>query len=169
MQNNYQKLIKIAVITGAHGIKGEVKLRLLIENQDFFSHTTNISDSSGTKFFKIVTTGRIKDQFIARIEGINSRNEAEMLRNTELFAKEADFPELEDDEFYHNQLIGLEARLESGETIGKVAAIYNYGAGDIVEITKVSGESEMLPLSPPWLGKVDIKQGFITITLPEYL
>ena len=164
-----EKLIKVANILDAHGIKGEVKLLSFVENPDFFKINSVLTDAAGTKIFAIKITGAVKNAIIVKIEGINDRNTAELLKNTELFAPSSALPPLADDEFYHSQLIGLEARSENGEKIGTVAAIHNYGAGDIVEITTISGESEMLPLTAPWVGEINIKQGFIAVTLAEYL
>ncbi len=164
-----EKLIKVANIADAHGIKGEVKLFSLIENTDFFKTNPVLCDESGKKSFTIKITGTIKNTLIAKIEGVSDRNSAELLKNTGLFAPSSALPPLDDGEFYHNQLIGLEARLENGEKIGIVTAIHNYGAGDIMEITKPSGDSEMLPLSAPWTGEINIGQNFVTVTLVEYL
>ena len=188
-----EKLIKVANILDAHGIKGEVKLLSFVENPDFFKINSVLTDSTGKKTFTIKITGTVKNALIVKIDGVNDRNTAELLKNTALFAPSSTLPSLADDEFYHSELIGLEARSENGENydvrssatqaaplngasprcarpkIGTVTAIHNYGAGDIVEITTISGESEMLPLTTPWVGEINIKQGFITVTLAEYL
>ncbi len=164
-----EKRIKVATISGVHGIKGEVKLHSFVENDNFFSKNPILSDFYNKKHFTLKITGTIKNGLIAKIDGINDRNNAELLKNTELFALESALPPLADDEFYHSQLIGLEARSENGGKIGTIAAVHNYGAGDILEITTVSSGSEMLPLSDPWVGKINIEQGFITLTLAEYL
>ena len=164
-----EKLIKVAVIMGAHGIKGEVKLHVFVENPDFFESIASLLDSAGKKHFPIKITGKVKNAIIAKIDGVSDRNAAELLKGTELFASASALPTPDDGEFYHSQLIGLEARLEKGERIGKITAIHNYGAGDIVEITMVSGEVEMLPLTEPWVGEINIEQGFIVVALAEYL
>ena len=164
-----EKLIKVAVIMGAHGIKGEVKLLSFLENSDFFAKSPTLLDSVGKKHFPIKVTGNVKNAIIAKIDGVSDRNTAELLKGTELFAPMNALPPPDDGEFYHSQLIGLEARLENNEKIGIVTAIHNYGAGDIVEITMLSGEAEMLPLSEPWVGEINIAEGFITVTQAEYL
>ncbi len=164
-----EKLIKVANILDAHGIKGEVKLLSFVENPDFFKKNSVLTNAAGKKTFTIKVTGTVKNTIIVKIEGVDDRNTAELLKNTELFAPSSALPPLNDDEFYHSQLIGLEARSENGKKIGTIAAIHNYGAGDIVEITTISGESEMLPLTAPWVCEINIKQSFITVALAEYL
>ncbi len=165
----FEKLIKVAAIVGAHGIKGEVKLRSFLENVDLFNDIGKFCDSTGNKIFSIKITGEVKDAIIAKIEGVNDRNSAELLKGTELFVPASSLPIPDDGEFYHSQLIGLEVRLENGKKIGKTTAIHNYGAGDIVEITMDSGDLEMLPLAEPWVDEINIDQGFIVVELAEYL
>ena len=104
------KLIKVAVITGAHGIRGEVKLRSFVENPDFFSSVKTLIDNSGQKQFPIKITGTLKDSLIANI-GIADRYAAELMKNMELFSPQSAFPEPGEGEFYHSQLIGLEVIL----------------------------------------------------------
>ncbi|MEQ1790624.1 MAG: ribosome maturation factor RimM [Rickettsiales bacterium] len=164
-----KKLIKVAIITDAHGIKGEVKLRGFVENPEFFTTISTLFDSTGKKNFSVKVTGKIKNGVIIKIDGVESRNSAELLKNTELFAPASLLPVLDDGEFYHSQLIALEARLEDGEVVGKVVAIHNYGAGDIAEITKENGEAEMLPLHAPWVTEINIEHGYIIVILAEYL
>ncbi len=164
-----EKFIKVAVIMGAHGIKGEVKLHSFVENPDFFEPISDLLDSAGKKHFPIKVTGKVKNAIIAKIDGVSERNAAELLKGTELFTSASALPTPDDGEFYHSQLIGLEARLTSNEKIGTVTAIHNYGAGDIIEITMVSGEVEMLPLAEPWVGEINIAEGFIIVTQAEYL
>jgi 16S rRNA processing protein RimM len=161
------KPIKVAVITGAHGIRGEVKLRSFVENPDFFASIKNLSDSSGRKF-PIKITGKLKDALIASL-GLPDRNAAELMKGVELFAPESAFPEPGEGEYYHSQLIGLEVRDGQGTRIGMLETINNFGAGDIMEITTDSGESEMLPFDDDWLLEVNIEGGYVVVDRPEYI
>lgn len=161
------KLVKVAAIIGVHGIKGEVKLRSLVEDEDLLA--SDLLDSTGKRHFSIKVTGRTKDSIIAKIDGVTDRNAAEALKGTELFLPESEFPELDDGEVYHGQLIGLEARTKDGERIGTVTGISNYGAGDIIEITRDSGEAEMLPFAEPWIGEINLEEGFLIVTLADYM
>ena len=91
---------------------------------------------------------------IARFAGIDNRTAAEKLRGTTLSVSRNDLPPLEDGEFYHSDLIGLAVVTDSGEPVGEVRAIENFGATDIVEIEKPDGKSFMIPLTeqavPEW-------------------
>jgi 16S rRNA processing protein RimM len=163
------KLIKIAIITGAHGVRGEVKLRILAENTDFLTEPLILFDGAGKKKFSIKITGKAKDNLIARIEGVIDRNSAESMKNTELFTAASDLPAPDEGEFYYSQLIGLDARNENGDKLGEITSVNNFGAGDVIEITTVSGETEMLPFSEPWIGEINLEQGYVVITQAEYV
>lgn len=165
----FDKLIKIAIITGAHGVRGEVKLRILAENIDSLAEPLILLDSAGKKTFSLKVTGKAKDAVITRIDGVTDRNSAESLKNTELFIAASNLPATDEGEFYYSQLIGLEARNENGDKLGKITSVDNFGAGDIIEITTLSGESEMLPFSEPWIGEVNLEQGYVIVTQAEYV
>jgi 16S rRNA processing protein RimM len=167
MHMTSEKLVKVAAIIDAHGIKGEVKLRSFVENEDLL--TTDLLDSAGTKHFSLKITGSVKDSIIARIDGVSDRNAAEAIKGTELFLPESAFPELEEGELYHNQLIGLEVRAADNQKIGIITAIHNYGAGDIMEIAKASGDSEMLPFSEQFVGEVNIGGGYVLLKEIDYI
>ncbi len=161
-------LIKIATIIDAHGIKGEVKLLSFSENPDFFKTNPELSNASGTKKFSVKITGRVKDSLIAVIDGITDRNAAELLKNTELYIPASALPAPAEGEYYHSDLIGLEARLESGKKYGIITAIDNFGAGDILEITATNDETIMLPLDEPWVSEIDLEKGFVVVIPAEY-
>lgn len=162
------KLIKVAVITGAHGIKGEVRLRSFVENPQFFASIKTLSDNSGQKQFPVKITGNLKDALIASL-GLPDRNAAELMKGMELFAPQSAFPAPSDDEFYQRDLIGLEVRDRQGARIGQVSAVNNFGAGDILEITNSADESEMLPLDGDWVIEINIEGGYVVVEKPEYI
>lgn len=163
-----EKLIKVAAIVDAHGIKGEVKLRSFVESEDLL--ISNLLDSTGKKYLPLKITGTVKNAVIAKIDGVTDRNAAEALKGTELFLPKSTFPELEDGEVYHNQLIGLEVRAAAdNQKIGIITAIYNYGAGDIMEISKNSGDTEMLPFSEQFVSEVNIREGYLVIKDISYI
>ncbi len=161
-------LVHIGTVVGAHGIKGEVKIRSFVEDFSLFSQP-EVFDKSGKNRIFLKVTGKAKDAVIALLNDICDRNQAEQLKGTDLFVPAKLLPETKDGEFYHSEILGLEARLENGDVFGKVASIENFGAGDIIEVTKPSGDAEMLPFSAPWVGEINIEQGFIVITPAEYL
>jgi 16S rRNA processing protein RimM len=168
MENPLEKLVKVGVIIGAHGIRGEVKIRPLLENVELLEKAPLLNEK-GKELFSVKITGELKDAVIAKINNITDRNSAELLKNTELFAPSSILPPAEDGEFYHSELIGLEARNESGKKIGTINNILNFGAGDILEITLLNGEELLLPFSEPWVLEINPKAGFISISPVDYL
>ena len=143
--------ITLAAVTGAHGIAGEVRLKLLGDGLESLKAHKHYND--GTLTLQKVRSDN-KGGAIARFAGIDNRTAAEKLRGTTLSVSRNDLPPLEDGEFYHSDLIGLAVVTDSGEPVGEVRAIENFGATDIVEIEKPDGKSFMIPLTeqavPEW-------------------
>ena len=143
--------IPLAAITGAHGVAGEVRLKLLGDGLESLKSHKHYNDGALT-LQKIRSDN--KGGAIARFAGIDNRTAAEKLRGTTLSVSRNDLPPLEDGEFYHSDLIGLAVVTDSGEPVGEVRAIENFGATDIVEIEKPDGKSFMIPLTeqavPEW-------------------
>ena len=156
--------ICVGAIVGVHGIKGEVKLKSFTENPEAVGKYGPLEDKFGKKY-DLKVTGRSKELLRAKIKGVDDRNAAETLIGTELWADRSVLPELEDDnEFYHTDLIGLAVKFEDKE-IGKVVGIYNFGAGDIIEVKLAStGKAEMFPFKNAYFPEVNIKDGYIIIT-----
>ena len=136
--------ITLAAITGAHGVAGEVRLKLLGDGLESLKSHKHYNDGALT-LQKIRSDNR--GGAIARFAGIDNRTAAEKLRGTTLSVSRNDLPPLEDGEFYHSDLIGLAVVTDSGEPVGEVRAIENFGATDIVEIEKPDGKSFMIPLT----------------------
>lgn len=156
---------KIAHISAAHGIRGEVKLACFLENPDDITRYNPLVSKQG-KSYNVRITGHTKDHLMVAIDGITDRNAAELLRGVELYGDSSKLPPASDDEYFVADLIGLTAMLENGSEIGKVTALHNYGAGDILEI-KTTDDELLLPFKLPFVG--EIKDGKIIVTLPEYM
>lgn len=128
--------IPLAAITGAHGVTGEVRLKLLGEGIDALrQHKSFGADfRGGTLTLKKVRSDN-KGGAIARFAEVQGRGDAEKLRGTVLTVPRAALPELDEGEYYHADLIGLTVETDAGETVGLVNAVHNFGATDIIEIT----------------------------------
>jgi 16S rRNA processing protein RimM len=162
-------LVKAAIVIGAHGIRGEIKLLTFIENTDLLGAASAVVDAAGKPIFSLRITGVLKNGIIAKPSTTNDRNAAELLKGKELFLPAEILPELDEDEFYFNELIGLRAQLENGQTYGTLTAMHNFGAGDIMEITLPNGETELLPFQEGFIGNIDEDARTIVIFLPEYI
>lgn len=156
------KRILIAEITTAHGIKGFVKVRSYAEDENLLEEP--LADESG-KVFSLRLKNAIKGDWIAQIEGVNDRNAAETLRGTKLYINRAALPETDDGEYYIEDLKGLRVLDESGKEIGTLTGVENFGAGDLLDIKPMSGQSFYLPFTKDV--QVDLKGRTITIQMPE--
>jgi len=139
--------VTLAVIIGAHGVTGEVRLKVFAEDLKPYKSFNN-----GTLTLKSVRAG--SNGAIARIAEINDRNAAEALRGTELTVPRSALPPLEDGEYYHADLLGLPAISTDGEALGTVVAIDDFGAGDVIEIERPDKKRFMVPMNadavPEW-------------------
>ncbi len=159
----------VGMIVGAHGARGAVRVRSFTEELADVAAYGPVSDEAGSRSFRLEVTGRAKGAVIARIEGVSDRNEAEALAGTRLYVPRAALPELEEEEFYHADLLGLVAELADGTPLGKVCAVHNFGAGDILEVERDEGASLMVPFTRRVVPVVDIEGGRMVIDPPEGL
>lgn len=138
--NNPSNTVTLAVIIGAHGVTGEVKLKLFGEGADSLKRYGTLTASGRTLTVKQIRPAN--NGAIARFSEVTDRNTAEALRGTELTIARDALPPLEDGEYYHADLIGLPCQTPDGATLGTVVAVENFGAGDIIEIEKPAEEGK---------------------------
>ena len=129
--------VTLAVITGAHGVTGEVRLKLFTADLSGYR-----SFNGGTLTMKSLRNG------IARFAEVPDRNAAERLRGTELTVPRSALPPLAEGEYYHVDLLGLACVSTTGEALGRVVAIDDFGAGDVIEIERPDGKRFMVPMRP---------------------
>jgi 16S rRNA processing protein RimM len=127
------KPIELAAIIGAHGVNGEVRLKLLGEGIDALRQQRAFND--GAFELKTIRSDN-KGGAVARLAGVETRTQAEKLRGTVLWVSRTALPDLAEGEYYHADLIGLPVETNTGETVGRVVAVDNFGATDIVEIER---------------------------------
>jgi 16S rRNA processing protein RimM len=148
------KPVTLAAVTGAHGVTGEVRLKLFGEGVAALSHHKQFNDGA-LKLTKLSDDG--KGGAIARFAGVADRNQAEKLRGTTLTVPRSALPPLGEGEYYHADLIGLPAVSDEGEALGTVIAIANFGAGEVIEIERPGGKTFMVPMHaeavPEWNGE----------------
>lgn len=155
------------VITGAHGIKGEVKLKSFTGDPEAIASYGPLVTARGESL-EIEKLRAQKEGFIAVLKGVRDRNRAETLKGAELFLKRAQLPEPEGDEVYLADLIGMTAVSASGEKFGTVIAVPNYGAGDLLEIRRDGvKETVLVPFAEDYVPKIDLDTAELTLDLPE--
>jgi len=154
--------IALAAIIGAHGIKGEVRLKLFAESADSLPRQLSVRVGERTLTLQSVRPGKA---VIARFAEIQDRDEAEALRGTLLTVPRSALPPLEDGEYYHADLIGLPCEDGEGQPLGTVVAVENFGAGDILEIERPDGKRTMVPFRD---GIADLAGGRIIVD-PQFL
>jgi 16S rRNA processing protein RimM len=138
--------VALAAIAGAHGIKGEVRLKLFSDSADSLGAHDKVY--VGGQLLRLVSVRPGKAP-VARFEGVADRSAAEALRGQLVEVDRAALPPLDEGEYYHADLIGLTCFSEDGETIGSVVGVENYGAGDLLDIELVSGARSMIPFRDP--------------------
>ena len=157
----------VARIGAAHGVRGAVKLWTFTEDPLAVTRYGPLTTSDGARQFEIANVREAKDHLVATFKGVASRNDAEKLNGIELYVAREKLPATDDDEYYHADLIGLAAATTGGAPLGKVIAIHNFGAGDIIEIAPPAGSTMLLPFSNAVVPTVDLKGGRVLIELPQ--
>lgn len=151
----------IAKILTAHGVRGLVKVDCFLEDPNDLKNYNPLTAADGRKF-TIHLKNSIKGKYLAEIEGIADRNEAEKYRNIELFVERDQMP-TPDDGFYHEDLIGCDVLGQEGQKLGTLLSIENYGAGDLFNIKPVTGKTFLLPHTETYVPSIDAEHNTITI------
>ncbi|RAI04531.1 16S rRNA processing protein RimM [Acuticoccus sediminis] len=152
--------IVMATIGAPHGVRGAVKLTVFSEDPLSLRRYNPFQTADG-RAVKLTSVKAIGKAIVATIEGIDDRNAAEPLRGTELFVPRTRLPRPDEDEFYHVDLIGLEARLRDGTVLGTIRGVFDFGAGDLLDI--VGGKPLIVPFTREVVPEVDIAGGFVTV------
>jgi 16S rRNA processing protein RimM len=158
-------LVLVGAITGAHGIRGEVKLRSFTADPAAIASYSPLETAKGAKI-EIVKIRAQKDGFLAMLKGVTDRNAAEALRGTELFVARTRLPEPEDDEVYVHDLIGLAVHLADGSLLGEIVGVADYGAGDLIDV-KVEGRKDtvLIPFADQYV--LETAEDRIVVDLPD--
>ena len=155
--------VLLAVVGGAHGIKGECRVRSLTEDPLALGAYGPLFDAAGNRY-TVKSARPQKNVVVVRFDEVRDRNHAERLNGRELFVDRSVLPEPEDDdEFYLGDLVGLSVRTIAGEAVGTVVAFHDFGAGDIVEIQPPGGPTVMIPFSTAAVPELDVEAGVMIV------
>lgn len=160
------KRVCLGRIASAHGVKGLVKLLPYGEDVSLLETLGPLyTAQDGPQTLKIKIHNTAGKNVIAAVEGCADRDQAEKLRGTELWVDRAALPEIEDeDEFYIEDLIGLEVRNEKGVRIGKVSAVENFGGGDLLDVKPDGGQSAYVQFRSEFVGDINLNEGYLVLT-----
>ncbi|MGH6947774.1 MAG: ribosome maturation factor RimM [Kiloniellales bacterium] len=154
-------------LAGAHGVRGLVRVRSFAQRPRDLEAYGPLTDESGQRQFELTVTGVVKgEMLLAEIEGVASREAAQALSGTRLFVERKRLPPAEEGEFYHADLVGLAVEDPDGRPLGRVTAVVNHGAGDLLEIAGPAGEL-VLPFTRATVPEVDLAGGRLIARPPE--
>ena len=163
-------MICVGAISGSFGVKGEVRLKSFCAEPEALASYGPLSTEDGSRMFTIKLTRPVAGGLGARLSGVTTKEEADALKGVSLFVARAKLPSLPDDEYYHNDLIGLEARDTGGVLLGTVQTVQNHGAGDLLEIMGAGLKTALLlPFTMANVPTVDLASRRIVVDLPEGL
>lgn len=156
-------------VVGAHGVKGLVRIRPFTEEAGGIAAYGPLQDERGRPVV-LEVVGRVKGCLLARVEGLADRDAAEALAGTRLYVARAALPEIEEDEtYYHADLIGLGAEDTEGRPLGRVAAVHDFGAGDVLEVERPpeagrkGGDSLLVSFTRAQVPLVDLAAGRLVV------
>jgi 16S rRNA processing protein RimM len=163
------RLILMGVFGAPQGVHGEVRVKSLTGEPSAIGVYGPLTNKGRTRSFVFESLRSLKDDMlVARITGVSTREAAEALKNVEIFARRDQLPPPDEDEFYYEDLVGLEAVDAAGASLGRVVSLMNHGAGDVLEIAPADGgETLLLPFTKSVAPRIDFDAGRIVIEPPR--
>lgn len=163
------RLILMGAFGAPQGVRGEVRVKSLTGDPSAIGAYGPLTDKGRARTFAFEALRPLKgDMLVARVAGVSTREAAQALNGVEIFARRSQLPPPAHDEFYYDDLIGLEAVDPAGTRLGRVVSVMNYGAGDVLEIAPAEGgETLLLPFTKRVAPRVDFDAGRIVIARPR--
>jgi len=161
-----ERLIEVGRVAGAFGVRGEVRITTFTADPLALLKYKALKRSDGSLALTLTHARAAKGGIVARAKEVETRDQAEAARGLKLFIDRGDLPPPDEDEFYLADLIGLEARDAEGAVIGRIRAVENFGAGDLLEIAPPAGPSWWLPFTRETAPEVRIADGYVTVIRP---
>jgi 16S rRNA processing protein RimM len=159
----------LGVVTGPHGIQGAVRIKSFTEMPEDIARYGPLRDKRGHRSFQVEFLGIAKGVVIARLSGVEDRRQAEALRGVQLYLPRSALPQIEAEEYYHADLIGLVAVLGDGTPVGRVRAIHDFGAGDTLELVRPDAPPIMVPFTRAVVPIIELAAGRLVLDPPPGL
>lgn len=161
-------LICVGAIAGAFGVRGDVRLKSFCATPEDIAEYAPLVTEDGARSFTLTLGQAVKSGYAARLSGVQTKEDADALKGTRLFAPRDRLPSLPDDEYYHTDLVGLMVLDTGGASLGTVVGVHNHGASDLLEI-KVPNlrETVLLPFTLAAVPTVDLGKGRIVTDPPD--
>ena len=163
MASGGERRIALAAVAGAHGVKGELRLKLFSDSVESLARQKKLYVGGAER--RLLGIRESGETAVARFDGVADRSAAEALRGWLVEVDRSSLPPLEEGEYYHADLIGLPCVDAQGQSWGSVVSVENYGAGDLLEIELADGKRSLIPFKP---GIADLVDGKIVLD-PEFL
>jgi 16S rRNA processing protein RimM len=160
-------LILVGRVAGAFGVRGEVRLTSYTAEPAALLNYRDLKREDGTAGLTLLSGRPVKGGLVARAREVETREEAEALRGLKLFLPRAALPEPDEDEFYVNDLIGLEAVTADGDLVGRIKSVQDFGAGDLLEIQPPEGASWYLPFTRDAVPDVRLSDRRVVVVRPD--
>ncbi len=161
--------ICVGAFAGSFGVAGEVRLKSFCADPPAIAEYGPLYTEDGSRSFSITLTRPVAGGLGARVQGVQTKEQAEALQGVSLFVDRSRLPTLPDDEYYHSDLIGLEVRDTGGAVLGQVTAVHNHGAGDLLEVGGPGRKVVLLPFTMAVVPTVDLAAGRVVVDMPEGL
>jgi 16S rRNA processing protein RimM len=161
------KLVCVAAVAAAHGVRGALKLKCFTEDPANVGAYGPLVDEDGRRLFAVRVIGPAKGGVIVEAHGITDRDAAEALRGLRLYVPRHRLPEPDADAFYWEDLVGLEVQDPAGQAMGRVVAVHDFGAGEVIEYQGESGAAAMVPFTLAAVPEVDLAAGRLVVAALE--
>ncbi len=158
-----RKLVCVAAVAAAHGVRGALKLKCFTADPANVGAYGPLVDEHGRELFRVQVLGPAKGGVIVRAAGITDRDAAEALRGHRLYVPRTRLPEPEADAFYWEDLVGLAVQDVAGRPLGRVIAVHDFGAGEVLEYQGEAGPSGMVPFTRACVPEVDLAAGRLVV------
>lgn len=163
-------MICVGAISGSYGVHGELRVKSFCAQPDDIETYSPLCNGDGTRRFTLALIRPMKNGFVARIAEVATKEQADALKGTQLFARRDQLPTLPDDEYYYSDLTGLTVFDTGGALLGQVKTVHNHGAGDLLEVQlPESSATVLVPFTLDAVPTVDLALGRIVADPPEGL